>query len=280
LAQDRNGIRPTFYQVVAEFRATPGYADLNSNDFEVATRVLKSAWFSGEKLGPKLWNGSEKNLYDGIVLRFDDTTPAVTGMNLPGAIVSILRRETGKLVSSAEIATELGMANNPARASRLLSATFQLLSETGDIVRHPDHTGALDSVNAVAVWSDAQGPWIKPALQNPEQVVLAHAAKRTGGWLFELYSNSGPGAGPFSNHTIKEAAQRLADRGFLVLSRQFPAEGAFAPVGMRLYDHVVLTPEGERAVRRWSDVPVGGVLDDSNYEELRGLLITRTPLRP
>jgi hypothetical protein len=64
------------------------------------------------------------------------------------------------------------------------------------------------------------------------------------------------------------------------LSRQFPAEGAFAPVGMRLYDHVVLTPEGERAVRRWSDVPVGGVLDDSNYEELRGLLITRTPLRP
>ncbi len=129
------------------------------------------------------------------------------------------------------------------------------------------------------MWSDAQGPWAKPALQNPEQVVLAHAAKSNGGWLFELYSNSGSRDGPFSNHTIKEAAQRLAERGFLVLSRQFPADASFAPSGMRLYDHVALTPEGEHVVRRWAEVPVGGLLDDSNYEELRWLLVTRTALR-
>ncbi len=128
LSQGRKGIRPTFYQVVAGFRATPGYSDLNSHEFEVATRVLKSAWLSGERLGPKLWSGSEKNLYDGIVFRFDHTIPILAGMNVPGAIVSTIHREAGKLVSSAQIAQALGLGDNPTRATRLLSATFQLLS--------------------------------------------------------------------------------------------------------------------------------------------------------
>jgi hypothetical protein len=275
LAESRNGIRPTFYQVIACFRKASGFEDFNSKQFEVATRVLKSAWFSAEALGPKLWSGSEKALYDGIVYRFDQTVPDVAGMNLPGAVRSLLYREAGKLVSSAQMASALGFSADPIKASRLLSPTFQLLAETGEIVRHPDHIGALDSVNAVSVWSDAKGPWVKPALLNPEQVVLAHAAGKTGGWLFELCSNDSLSAGRFSNHTIKEAAQRLADRGFLILSRDLPPPGMFVPAGMRPYDRVRLTPEGERVVRPWCKIPEGGWLDGSNYEELRCLLVTR-----
>lgn len=276
LAGSLNGVRPTFYQIVARLSFDPDVGPVGSPALERAVRMLHGRWFSGGPEGSLFWTGSSKNLFDGMTVKLDSGAGAYAGMTVAEAMIRYLERHPSRLFTSTEIAQEFNLAGQERVSSGLLAPVMQLLAHASLVTRHPDHLCRLGGKEGkmVAVWSDRSGQWRKPSLLNPEQVVLAHAAGvADSGWMFQLYADTGGGKSIFSHHAVKGAAERLATRGMVHLTSEFMPEHLLRPSGDRAYARVRLTDTAENLVRPWQQVPEGALLTRANYDDLRLLLV-------
>lgn len=276
LAQQNDGIRPTFYQVVASLSKHPDVGAVGSPELEIVIRMLHARWFSGREDSESMWSGGSKNLYDGLTIRFPSDAADFAGLTLAQVVVATFAEKRGLLIPTTELVSRISPIEEGRRATGLIAPILQLLSQAGQIIRHPDQVSISgERSSMVAVWSDNSGQWAKPEILNPELSVISHAADRKWGWMFDLYANTGGSKSIFNHHTIIAAARRLDERGLVHLSEEYMPESADRPNGDRAYSRVQLTDYGAALAIPWLEVPVGGIIDDKNYEPLRFNLVNR-----
>ena len=194
-------------------------------------------------------------------------------------MMRFLNAHPGELFTTVAITDSLDLNLENKRISALLSPVLQLLSQSGKLVRHPDHVHETgERAFMVGVWSDSSGVWKKPEVLNPEMAVLRHAAPQNAGWMFELYANTKGDKSVFCHHTILAAAERLQQRGLITLTKEFMPAGSCPPNGDRAYARVQLTEQGKGLVLPWMEVVVGQSLTRANYDPLRINLVERPSL--
>ena len=281
--QDRlKGQKPSFYQVLAMSVLDPeiAHGDLSASKLILAAKTLRTIWFSEVRAPSNLWKGDTKNVYDALSVHcllgpYNTYSPAQ-------ALQIYFRENSREVIGSHQLASEIGLKVYPRDASRLLCASLQLLTASSMVIEHPQHHNHSKTQDLVSVWSANSGRWIKPPLENPELLVLAHAAngKEKGSWLSHLYSNAGLKTGIFNHHTIIAAARRLHERGLIYMDKAFISENdpINPPNGNRAYIKIWLQPAAAKFVQDWHEVPVGQLLVAEKYEALRTLIVERINL--
>lgn len=266
-----NGNCPTIQELAANLAHDPRIGHVNSDNFERATRVLLSAYFSKSRYGPPLWSGSVENIYHAVVFRFSEDHPRFPRHNIPGALLSLINNQPNRLFSMKELGGELGFESSEGARSSMIDPALQLLSHTGDLVQHPHHALAEERNKTVSVWSSKQGPWTKPGLLNPQLQILHIAARDGGGFLRDLWTPGWPHQ-RFSHKSVLPAADVLES---LNLIRQSLRTDFGSSVQLR---HVEVTDQARELVKAWDSVHIGGVLQPDSYNQLRRILVTRKPL--